>query len=99
MHGSTHRKRLPDRTLSPEPGCAYPLRETDPVCCGARGGFLSSRLTIGTIFAERYRVVRCLAQGGMGEVYEVVHVETQRHRALKIMHAHVLLGDDGSDLR
>jgi serine/threonine-protein kinase len=60
---------------------------------------LSSRLTIGTIFAERYRVERCLAQGGMGEVYEVTHLETQRRRALKIMHAHVLLGDDSAELR
>jgi eukaryotic-like serine/threonine-protein kinase len=60
---------------------------------------VSSRLTIGTIFAERYRVERCLAQGGMGEVYEVTHLETERRRALKIMHAHVLLGDDSVDLR
>ena len=60
---------------------------------------MSSRLTIGTIFAERYCVERCLAQGGMGEVYEVTHLETQRRRALKIMHAHVLLGDDSADLR
>ena len=35
----------------------------------------------------------------MGEVYEVVHLETERRRALKIMHAHVLLGDDSADLR
>jgi serine/threonine-protein kinase len=60
---------------------------------------VTSRLTIGTIFAERYRVERCLAQGGMGEVYEVVHLETERRRALKIMHAHVLMGDDSTGLR
>ena len=60
---------------------------------------MSSRLIVGTIFAERYRVERCLAQGGMGEVYEVTHVETERRRALKIMHAHVLLGDDSDSLR
>ena len=60
---------------------------------------MSSRLTIGSNFAERYRVERCLAQGGMGEVYEVTHLETQRRRALKIMHAHVLLGDDSAELR
>ena len=40
------------------------------------------------IFAGRYRVVRCLAAGGMGAVYEVVHLETERRRALKVMHAH-----------
>ncbi len=81
------------------PAARIPLREGDPVCCRSRGGFVSSRLTIGTIFAERYRVERCLAQGGMGEVYEVVHLETERRRALKVMHAHVLMGDDSSGLR
>ncbi|MFS8065132.1 MAG: protein kinase domain-containing protein [Byssovorax sp.] len=60
---------------------------------------MSSRLTTGSIFAHRYRIERCLAQGGMGEVYEVVHLETERRRALKVMHAHVLLGDDNVDLR
>ena len=60
---------------------------------------MSSRLTTGSIFAHRYRIERCLAQGGMGEVYEVVHLETERRRALKVMHAHVLLSDDSADLR
>ncbi len=41
-----------------------------------------------TTFAGRYHVVRCLAAGGMGAVYEVVHLETERKRALKIMHPH-----------
>jgi tRNA A-37 threonylcarbamoyl transferase component Bud32 len=36
-------------------------------------------------FAGRYRVVRRIAAGGMGAVFEVVHVETQRRRALKVM--------------
>jgi eukaryotic-like serine/threonine-protein kinase len=60
---------------------------------------LSSRLPTGSIFAHRYRVERCLAEGGMGEVYEVVHLETERRRALKVMHAHVLQGEDSADLR
>jgi len=38
-----------------------------------------------SVFAGRYRVVRRIAAGGMGAVFEVVHVETQRRRALKIM--------------
>ena len=41
----------------------------------------------GQIFAGRYRLVRCIASGGMGAVYEVVHLETDRRRALKVMHA------------
>jgi serine/threonine-protein kinase len=50
----------------------------------------ASSLDAGTIFAERYRIVRCIAQGGMGAVYEVVHLETERRRALKVMLPHVL---------
>ncbi len=42
-------------------------------------------LVQGSIFAGRYRVVRCIAHGGMGAVYEVVHIETERRRALKVM--------------
>jgi serine/threonine protein kinase len=36
-------------------------------------------------FAGRYRVVRRVAAGGMGAVFEVLHIETQRRRALKVM--------------
>lgn len=39
----------------------------------------------GTLFAQRYQIVRRIAQGGMGAVYEVIHVETERRRALKLM--------------
>ncbi len=46
-----------------------------------------SELSAGSVFAERYRVERQLAVGGMGAVYEVVHIETNRRRALKVLHA------------
>ena len=36
-------------------------------------------------FGGRYRIVRRIAAGGMGAVYEVVHLETERRRALKVM--------------
>lgn len=42
-------------------------------------------LEAGQTFAEKYRVVRCIASGGMGAVYEVVHEETQRTLALKVL--------------
>lgn len=42
-------------------------------------------LTQGSRFADRYRVERCIAQGGMGAVYEATHVETGRRCALKVM--------------
>ncbi|HRI66155.1 MAG TPA: serine/threonine-protein kinase, partial [Polyangium sp.] len=51
-------------------------------------------LAEGTIFAGRYKVGRCIAAGGMGAVYEVVHVETDRHRALKVLLPHLVESDD-----
>ncbi|MFO0554975.1 MAG: protein kinase [Polyangiaceae bacterium] len=39
----------------------------------------------GAVFHEKYQIIRSLAQGGMGAVYEVLHLETQRRRALKVM--------------
>jgi serine/threonine protein kinase len=56
-------------------------------------GSLSSELSAGAVFAERYRVERRLAAGGMGAVYEVVHIETNRRRALKVLHAKFLQSD------
>jgi serine/threonine protein kinase len=42
-------------------------------------------LSVGQVFHDRYEVVRCLKQGGMGAVYECVHLATRKHRALKVM--------------
>ena len=55
---------------------------------------MSEKLGEGTVFAGRYRVVRCLAAGGMGAVYEVVHLETDRRRALKVMHPHLFQSEE-----
>jgi serine/threonine-protein kinase len=44
----------------------------------------------GAVFAKRYRVLRRIASGGMGAVYEAVHVVTGRRIALKLMLAHTL---------
>ncbi|XXY49095.1 protein kinase [Sorangium sp. So ce269] len=41
------------------------------------------------LFAGRYRVLRGIASGAMGAVYEVLHIETERRRALKVMHPHL----------
>lgn len=50
----------------------------------------SSNIADGSIFAGRYQVVRCIARGGMGAIYEVIHLETQRRRALKVILPEVL---------
>ena len=47
-------------------------------------------LNEGDIFADRYTIVRELASGGMGAVYEVVHTVTHRRCALKVMLSHTV---------
>ena len=56
------------------------------------------RLTPETVFARDYRVVRPLAEGGMGAVYVVEQLSTSEARALKIMHPS-LVGDASSRAR
>jgi tRNA A-37 threonylcarbamoyl transferase component Bud32 len=55
---------------------------------------MGSGLATGTIFAGRYRIVRPIAAGGMGAVYEVIHLETERRRALKVMLPHILQSEE-----
>ncbi|WP_437542498.1 protein kinase [Sorangium sp. So ce367] len=55
---------------------------------------MSTALADGSVFARRYRVVRLIASGAMGAVHEVVHLETERHRALKVMHAHLFESEE-----
>lgn len=54
-------------------------------------------LVEGSVFAGRYQIVRSIAQGGMGAVYEVVHTETQRRRALKVMLPNMLQSQEMRD--
>jgi serine/threonine-protein kinase len=51
---------------------------------------MSDPLAPGAIFQERYEIVRCLKAGGMGTVYECIHIKTRKRRALKVMLPHVL---------
>ena len=51
-------------------------------------------LTKGSVFARRYCVGRCIATGGMGAVYEVMHLETERRCALKVMLPHIVSSDE-----
>jgi tRNA A-37 threonylcarbamoyl transferase component Bud32 len=48
------------------------------------------QLEPGTIFARDYRIVRPLAEGGMGAVYLVEQVSTGKERALKLMHPNLV---------
>ena len=48
------------------------------------------------VLAGRYRLLRRLGAGAMGAVYEALDLQTDRRRAVKRMHAHIL---DRADLR
>jgi serine/threonine-protein kinase len=44
----------------------------------------------GQVFAGRYRIIRLIAPGGMGAVFEAEHTGTERHVALKLLWPHVM---------
>lgn len=48
----------------------------------------------GEMFGGKYKVLRCFATGGMGAVYEVVHINTNCHHALKVMKPEFVNKDD-----
>jgi len=48
----------------------------------------SSSLELGREIAGRYRIVRFIGKGGMGSVYEVEHLHTGQHLAMKVLASH-----------
>ncbi|WP_437986915.1 protein kinase domain-containing protein [Sorangium sp. So ce117] len=51
---------------------------------------MSAEMVEGAIFAGRYRLIRRLAAGAMGAVYEARHLGTDRRLALKVMLSHII---------
>jgi eukaryotic-like serine/threonine-protein kinase len=46
-----------------------------------------------TLLGGRYRVIRLLGRGGVGQVHEVEHARTGEHFALKVLSGHALIGE------
>jgi serine/threonine-protein kinase len=47
-------------------------------------------LSPGQLFLGRYQIIHCLKAGGMGAVYECIHLKTRKRRALKVMLPQIL---------
>src|SRR5262245_30818086 len=45
----------------------------------------------GTVVAQRLEIIRAIGVGGMGAVYEVEHRLTRHRRALKLLHAEMIV--------
>src|SRR5688500_16000344 len=68
-----------------------PARGQDPSqpTLGWAEAELSGGLRPGLLLAERYRIVRLLGQGGMGQVYEAEDLEFGEPVALKMLHPQI----------
>src|SRR5689334_22868696 len=44
----------------------------------------------GSVLAERYRLVRLIGEGGMGQVYEAHHVNINKRFAIKLLRAEIV---------
>ncbi len=77
------------------PRCGDPYDDTIAFCAKDGARLVRAGQTsdlIGTVVAERYRVVSRIGEGGMGQVYLAEHVRMKRKSAIKIMRPS-LVGD------
>ncbi len=66
-------------------GLVYRLTRASSSSGSSMSQYNPAALPQGGTFHGRYQIIRYIKGGGMGAVYEVVHVETRRRRALKVM--------------
>lgn len=64
---------------------------------GAAASAVSGGLAAGFILADRYRIVRFIGAGGMGDVYEAEDTELKGRIAIKIIRAHAAWDDRSLD--
>ena len=58
----------------------------DASFCPRDGSRLIGEIVLGSVVGERYRLVRKVGEGAMGEVYEAEHVHMRRKVAVKVLH-------------
>ena len=68
-------------------GGAFCSRDGTPLVKDPQAGQTS---LVGQILADRYRVVRLIGEGGMGQVYEAQHVNINRRFALKLLRPEIV---------
>jgi serine/threonine protein kinase len=73
-------KEQPKRQLDSKPNTVSLSPQREPTAPKTEG-------IIGSYIDGRYLIMRLIGEGGMGLVYEAVHVEIQRRVAVKVLHA------------
>src|SRR5690349_18889429 len=76
MHCPTCKAQFPQGAFCPNDGTA--------LVADAGAGL------VGKVLAERYRVVRLIGEGGMGQVFEAQHVNINKRFAIKLLRAEVV---------
>ncbi len=74
-------------SVSPRPNLAV-IENRDPqtqVIGGGRDGLSDSDARIGAVLGDSYRITRNIASGGMGTVYEAMHVRLQQRFSIKFL--------------
>jgi Tol biopolymer transport system component len=78
-------KRKDDRDSPPTFAGLFQDTPTAPWLIDPQPGGKPAPLAPGLLLAERFRIVRMLGQGGMGDVYEAEDLEVGEHVALKTL--------------
>src|SRR6201996_1191243 len=68
-------------------GGAFCSRDGTPLVANADAGKTD---LVGQVLADRYRVLRLIGEGGMGQVYESQHVNINKRFAIKLLRPEIV---------